>query len=221
MSLVEFAYNSSWHSSIRMTPFEAMYGYNCSTPLSFSDPGNKVEISQQMLERMDQELNKIRQNLREAQKRHKLYYDKNRRPLTFDLGDMVFLKVIPNRTNLMLGRDRRLTPRFAGPFKVIQKIGSLAYKLELPDHVKVHPIFHVSLLKKYVSNPNHVLQETFKLRDDGSLKIEPEVVLDRRVKNLRSRNIVEVLVKWDMYPIEDASWVDLDVLESEYPSFQL
>lgn len=72
-----------------------------------------------------------------------------------------------------------------------------------------------------MSNPNHVLQETFKLRDDGSLKIEPEVVLDRRVKNLRSRNIVEVLVKWDMYPIEDASWVDLDVLESEYPSFQL
>ena len=221
LPLVEFAYNSSWHASIQMTPFEAMYGYNCSTPLNFSDPDNKVEISRQMLERMDLELSKIRQHIKEAQKKQKLYYDKHRRPLSFNSGDLVFLKVTPKRTNLILGRDRRLSPRFAGPFKVVKRVGSLAYQLELPTHVKVHPVFHVSLLKKYVSNPRHVLQENYNLRDDGSLKIQPEVVLDRRVKQLRNRKLVEVLVKWDMYPIEDASWVDLDVLHAEYPSFQL
>ena len=134
---------------------------------------------------------------------------------------MVFLKLVPKRTNLILGRDRRLSPRFAGPFKILKTVGLNAYKLELPTHLKVHPVFHVNLLKKYVANSHHVLQESYNLREDGSLQIKPEYILDRRVKQLRSRSLVEVLVKWDMYPVEDASWVDLDVLQAEYPSFQL
>ena len=97
----------------------------------------------------------------------------------------------------------------------------LNYKLELPAHVKVHPVFHVALLKKYVSNPLHVLHKNYNLRDDGSLTVEPEAILDRRVRQLRNRSIVEVLVKWDLYSVEDATWVDLDVLHAEYPSFQL
>ena len=221
LSLVEFAYNSSWHASIQMSPFEAMYGCNCSTPLNFSDPENKVEVSKQMLERMDLELSKIRRHIKEAQKKQKLYYDKNKRPLSFNEGDLVFLKVIPKRTNLILGKDRRLSPRFAGPFKVLKRVGLLACKLELPAHVKVHPVFHVVLLKKYVSNPLHVLQENYNLRDGGSLTVEREAILDRRVRQLRNRSIVEILVKWDLYLVEDATWVDLDVLHAEYPSFQL
>ena len=159
-----------------MTPFEAMYGYNCATPLNFSDPNNKVEVSRQMLERMDLELSKIRQNIREALKKQKFYYDKNRRPLSFKVGDLVFLKLMPKRTNLILGRDRRLSPCFARPFKILKTVGVNAYKLELPTHLKVHPVFHVNSLKKYVANSHHVLQEeSYNLREDGSLQIKPEV----------------------------------------------
>ena len=96
----------------------------------------------------------------------------------------------------------------------------MAQKL-LPAHVQVHPLFHVALPKKYVSNPLHVLQENYNLRDDGSLTVEPEAILDRRVRQLRNRSIVEVLVKWDLYSVEEATWVDLDVLHAKYPSFQL
>ena len=103
----------------------------------------------------------------------------------------------------------------------MKKIGTLAYEFKLPSHVKVHPVFHVSLLKKYVPNAHHVLQDNSKLQDDASLQLQPEYILDRRVRNLRSRNIVEVLVKWDLYPIEDASWVDLDTFKLEFPLFQL
>ncbi|MCO5576289.1 hypothetical protein L7F22_030098 [Adiantum nelumboides] len=221
LPLVEFAYNSSYHTSIRMTPFEAMYGYNCPTPINFLNSRNKVELSHEMLEKMDNELAKIRGNIREAQKRHKLYYDKKHRVVEYEIGDMVFLKVIPEKFHLILGKDRRLSPRFAGPFKILKRIGSLAYKLELPSHVKVHPVFHVSLLKKYVPNVHHVLQDNSKLKDDGTLSVEPDLVLDRRVKHLRNRDIVELLVKWQNYSVEDASWVDLSVLQSEFPSFQL
>ena len=111
----------------------------------------------------------------------------------------------PKRTTLILGKDKRLTPRFAGPFKILKKIGNLAYRLDLPSHVKAHPVFHVTLLKKYVTNANHVLQETSRLKDDGTLEVHPEIILDRRSRTLRNCDVVEILIKWDIYPIEDAT----------------
>ena len=88
--------------------------------------------------------------------------------------------------------------------------------------MKARPIFHVSLLKKYVANQNHLLQDKSKLKDDATLDVKPEFILDRRVRHLLwNRDIVEILIKWDLYPIEDATWVDLDELHKEYPSFQL
>ncbi|MCO5591417.1 hypothetical protein L7F22_045400 [Adiantum nelumboides] len=209
LPLLEFGYNSYWHASFEMSPFEAMYGSNCVTPLNFSDPKNKkVEVSKPMLEKMDPELAKIRHYIKEAQKKQKQYYDKNKRTLTVEVGDLGFLKVVLKRTNLIFGKDMGFSPRFVGAFKIVKRTASLAYKLKLRTHVKFHPVFHVSLLKKYVANPPHVLQAKYNLRDDGSLKIEPEAILDHRVTQLRSRTLVEVLVKWDMYPVEYASWVD-------------
>lgn len=101
-----------------------------------------------MLESMDRELASIRENIREAQKRHKKYYDKKHRDLEFKLGDMVFLKVVPERSNLSLGVDKRLSPRFAGPFKVLRRVGKLAYKLELPSNIKVPSCFSCKFVEK-------------------------------------------------------------------------
>lgn len=221
LPLIEFAYNSSWHASICMTPFEAMYGYNCLTPVHFSHDANKVDMSREMLRKMDDELSRIKKHIKHAQHRQKFYYDKSKRRVDFKEGDLVFLQVKPKRTTLILGKDKRLTPRFAGPFKILKKIGNLAYRLDLPSHVKAHPVFHVTLLKKYVANANHVLQETSRLKDDGTLEVHPEIILDRRSRTLRNRDVVEILIKWDIYPIEDATWVDVDKLHEEFPSFQL
>ena len=110
-----------------------------------------------MLTKMDEELSKIKKHVKQSQNRQKNYYDKTKRHNQFEEGDLVFLQVKPTRSKLILGKDRRLTPRFAGPFKIMKRVGKLAYHLELPSNVKAHPIFHVSLLKKYVANENHVL----------------------------------------------------------------
>ena len=221
LSLAEFAYNCSWHSSIQMTPFEAIYGQNCYTPVNFADPQNRVEVSKQMLERMDEEVKLIQKSIQRAQDMQKHYYDKKCSFREFQIGEMVFLKVIPKRSNLILGKDRRLSPRFAGPFKILKRVGTLAYQLELPENIKVHPVFHVCLLKSYVANPSHILQDKSRIMEDGTLKVEPQYILDRNTKRLRNRTIEEVLVKWDAYPVEDASWVDLDALLTEFPSFKL
>ena len=181
LPLVEFAYNSSWHASTNMTPFEAMYGYKCLIHAHFSNPSSKVEMSQEMLTKMDEQLSKIKKHVKPAQNREKHYYDKTKRHVQFEEGDLVFLQVKPTRSKLILGKDRRLTPRFAGPFKIMKRVGKLAYHLELPSNVKAHPIFHVSLLKKYVANENHVLQDKSKLKDDATLEFKPEFILDRRV----------------------------------------
>ncbi|KAH7446416.1 hypothetical protein KP509_01G054500 [Ceratopteris richardii] len=240
LPLVEFAYNSAWHASIKMTPFEAMYGYNCLTPPSFLGFPNKVEVSKEMLDKMDEELGKIKKHIKEAQKRQKKFYDLKRRPIEFQVDDMVFLKVNSHRSNLLLGKDHRLSPRYGGRFKVLKKIGSLAYLLELPKHLNVLPVFHVSLFKRYVSNVAHVLQElpkhlnvlelpkhlnvlpvfhvslfkryvsnvahvlqdNYNLKDDGSFELQPEIILDRKERFLRNRSIVEILVKWNSYPVE-------------------
>ena len=91
---------------------------------------------------------------------------------------MVFLKVIPKHSNLILGKDRRLSPRFAGPFKILKRVGTLAYQLELPENIKVHPVFHGCLLKSYVTNPSHILQDKSRIMEDGTLKVEPQYILD-------------------------------------------
>ena len=85
----------------------------------------------------------------------------------------------------------------------------------------MHPVFHVYLLKSYVSNPSHILQNKSGIMEDGTSKVEPQYILDRNMKQLRNRTIEEVLVKWDAYHVEDASWVDLDALLTKFPSFKL
>ena len=150
-------------------------------------------------------MSKIKKHVKQAQNRQKHYYDKTKRHIQFEEGDLVFLQVKLTHFKLILGKDRRLTPHFLGPFKIIKRVGKLAYHLEFPSNVKAHPIFHVSLLKKYVANPNHVLQDKSKLKDDATLDVKRELILDRRVWHLRNTHIVEILMKWDLYPIKDAT----------------
>ena len=218
--LVEFAYNASHQRSIGMSPFKALYGQECLTPLKWIDPMLKVQASKEMLDEMQQQTDLIRFEIQAAQDRQKAYADSHRSEREFEEGDMVFLKVRPKQSSLSLGKFKKLSARYCGLYIITKKVNSQAYALLLPPHIKVHNVFHVSLLKKYVPDDNHILGDEIALvSKDGTLDINPERILQTRQCILRNRTIIKHLIKWKGYPEEDASWEREDSLLNSYPEF--
>ena len=133
---------------------------------------------------------------------------------------MVFLRVRPKRSSLSLGKFKKLIARYCGPYVILKRINDQAYELLLPPHIKVHNVFHVSLLKKYVLDNCQILGDEQPLvSKDGTLHITPERVLQTREHVLRNRTQREYLIKWTCYPKEDASWERDDQLANSYPDF--
>ena len=118
---------------------------------------NKVVLGLELLKEMELELAKIRQNLKVAQETQKIYDDKHRVHREFNFGDHVYLRVKENKGSLKLGSCAKLSPRYCGPFEVLERIGPVSYRLAFPASTRAHNVFHVSLLKKYVHDPNHVI----------------------------------------------------------------
>lgn len=180
----------------------------------------KVQASKEMLDEMQQQTDLIRFEIQAAQDRQKAYADSHRSEREFEEGDMVFLKVRPKRSSLSLGKFKKLSARYCGPYVITKKVNNQAYALLLPPHIKVHNVFHVSLLKKYVPDDNHILGDEIALvSKDGTLDINPERILQTRQRILRNRTIIEHLIKWTGYPEEDASWEREDSLLNSYPEF--
>ncbi|MCO5590471.1 hypothetical protein L7F22_044441 [Adiantum nelumboides] len=220
LPLVEFAYNSSFHTSIGMSPFKALYGHECVSPLNFSNTTIRVEATKKMLEEMGERTKAIRQDIQDAKDRQKHYADQKRSYRKFKQGDKVFLRVRQKRSNLSLGKFKKLSPRYCGPYEVIKVLNDQAYKLKLPEHIKVHDVFHISLLKPYIPNPNHVLDnEQIVMQKQGVLELQPDCILETREMTLRNRTIRVHLVKWKDYPTEDATWEDEVSLCKDFPSF--
>jgi hypothetical protein len=153
-----------------MSPFEALYGRKCNTPVSWDNPADRTVVGPELLREMEDQMIKIKQNLKAAQDRQKSYTDNNRTHREFKVGDHVFLKVKTNRSSLKLGSCAKLAARFCGPFEILERIWPVAYMLALPTSMTVHNVFHVSLLKKYVPDANHVIDWTM-------IQVEPEGVL--------------------------------------------
>ncbi|CAA7028702.1 unnamed protein product [Microthlaspi erraticum] len=149
LSLVEFAYNNSFQASIGMAPFEALYGRPCRTPLCWTQVGERSMYGATYVQETTEKVRVVRLNMKEAQDRQKSYADRRRRELEFQVGDRVYLKMAmlrgPNRSIA----ENKLSPRFMGPFPVVERVGPLAYRLELPEIMKAfHKVFHVSMLRK-------------------------------------------------------------------------
>ena len=157
LPLVEFAYNSSHHQSLGMSPFKAFYGQDCLVPYRFADPNLLVPAAKNTLEEMDRQLRVIRETLKRASDRQKSYADLHRSSRAFEARDKVFLRVKPKRSSLQLGKYKKLAYRYCGPYEILRRIGEQSYELALPTHLHVHNVFHVSLLKTYVANLDHVL----------------------------------------------------------------
>jgi hypothetical protein len=149
----KFSYNNSYQASLKMSPFEALYKRKCRTPLYWDQTEERQFFGPELIQEAEEQVRIIRENLRVAQTRQKSYAD-NRRPLEFEEGDQVYLKVSPLRGMRRFKVKVELSPRFIGPFRVFRRVGEMAYQLELPDNLSdVHNVFHVSQLNKCLHVP--------------------------------------------------------------------
>ena len=156
--LVEFAHDNSYQASIQMAPYEALYGRPCRSPLGWTEVGESSITNPDLIRDTSEKVSLIRQRLLTAQSRQKSYADVRRRSLEFEVGDHVFLKVMPKRGVVRFGKRGKLSPRFIGPFEILKTIGVVAYRLALPPNMTgVHEVFHVSMLRKYTIDPAHVV----------------------------------------------------------------
>ena len=204
-----------------MSPFKALYGQDCLVPYKFADANLPISAAKDTLEEMDRQMQVIRQSLKRASDRQKSYPDLHRSSHTFQIGDKVFLRVKPKRSSLKMGKCRKLSFRYCGPFEVLRRMGEQSYKLTLPPQLHVHDVFDVSLLKKYVPNPGHILDlDDNVIVNQEEFRMEPEHILKIREKQLRNRVLRDVLVQRKGYPAEDASWEDWNKLVAQFPYLQ-
>jgi hypothetical protein len=218
LHLVEFSYNNGYQASLKMSPFEALYGRKCNTPVSWDNPTDRAVVGPELLREMEEKMVRIKQNLKASQDRKKIYVDKGRTHREFKVGDHVFLKVKAKRSSLKLGNCSKLAARYCGSFEILERIGPVAYMLSLPASMCIHNVFHVSLLKKYVPDANHVIDwNVIQVEQEGDFQVQPVAYWIRKIKLLQNRAIGIVKVQWTWYGPEDATWEHEDAMQEEYP----
>ncbi|WVZ93628.1 hypothetical protein U9M48_039593 [Paspalum notatum var. saurae] len=221
LPLAEFAYNNSYKKSLDMAPFEALYGKRCRTPLNWSEPGERVTFGPDLVTQAEAQVKMIHNNLKRAQSRQKSYSDKRRRPLVFEEGDHVYLRVSPMKGVHRFGVKGKLAPRYVGPFKITERCGSVAYRLELPPHLAaVHDVFHVSQLKKCLRVPEEEIDTSqIQIEPDLTYEEHPIKILDQKQRATRRRAINFYKVQWSNHYEEEATWEQEEFLRTKYPGF--
>ncbi|GJZ18413.1 putative reverse transcriptase domain-containing protein [Tanacetum coccineum] len=197
--LVEFSYNNSYHFSVRCAPFEALFSRKCRSPIMWAEVREGQLIGPELEQETTEKILQIKDRLKAARDRQKSYADKRRKPLEFSVGDCVLLKVSPWKGVIRFGKKGKLAPRFVGPFEIIEKVGPVAYQLDLPEELNgVHDTFHVSNRKKCLVDPT--LQVPLdEIRVDAKLNFveEPMKILEREFKKLKRSRIAIVKVRWN------------------------
>ena len=157
--LIEFSYTNSYHSSIDMLAFEALYGRKCRLPLYWDGVGERIITGSELVQATIKMMALVRERLKTAQDRQKSWADLKRRPLEFQEEDKLYLRISPMRGVMQFGKRGKLSARYVGLFEILDRVGELAYKLALPPSLsRVHNVFHVLQLRKYVFNPSYILE---------------------------------------------------------------
>ncbi|KAD4385368.1 hypothetical protein E3N88_25536 [Mikania micrantha] len=154
-----------------------------------------------------------------ARDRQKSYADKRRKPLEFQVGDRVLLKVSPWKGVIRFGKRGKLSPRYVGPFEILKRIGPVAYQLKLPDELSgVHDVFHVSNLKKCLSDETLIVPlEEIQVDEQLRFIEEPAEIMDREVKQLKQSKIPIVKVRWNSRRGPEFTWEREDQMMKKYP----
>ena len=158
LPLVEFTYNNSYQASIQMAPYEALYGRSCRSLICWTEVGASSITAPDLIRDTSKKVSLIRQHLLTARRWQKSYADVRHRPLEFDVGDHVFLKVTPKKGVVRFDKRGKLSPGFIRPFEILERVGTVAYRLALPPSMSgVHEVFHVPMLQRYTQDPAHVV----------------------------------------------------------------
>ena len=145
----EFSYNNSYQASLKMAPFEALYGRRCRTPLMWDEVGDRQLFGPDLIKESEEKVKLIRDRLKVAQSRQKSYADSKHKEITYEIGDRVYLRVSPLQGVKRFGVKGKSALRFVGLYQILERMGEVAYKLELPEGLSgVHDVFHVSQLNK-------------------------------------------------------------------------
>ena len=202
-----------------MAPFEALYGRPCRSPFCWTEVGESSITGPDLIRDTSEKVILIRQRLLMAQSRQKSYAEVRRRPLEFEVGDHVFLNVMPRRGVVRFSKRGKLSPRFIGPFEILERIGTVAYLLALPPSMSgVHEVFHVSVLRKYTPDPAHVVDwGQIEVDIDGTFEEGPMSILDSRDQVLRRKAVRLVRVLWQHYGVEESTWEREDTMRATYP----
>ena len=219
LPLVEFAYNNSFQATIGMAPYEALYGRKCRSPVHWDEAGERQYLGPEMVDEATEAIRKIQKRMETAQSRQKSYADKKRRPLEFAIGDKVFLKISPMKGITRFRKRGKLNPRFIGPFEILERIGQVAYRLALPPSMSgVHDVFHISMLRKYIADPTHILQHPeIEYTPDLRQEVRPVKILDTRVNELRNKTLRLVKVQWSGRLTQEATWERESEVRDQYP----
>ncbi|GJS16115.1 putative reverse transcriptase domain-containing protein [Tanacetum coccineum] len=219
LPLVEFSYNNSYHASIKAAPFEALYGRKCRSPICWTKVREAQILGPELIQETTKKIIQIKQRMQAARDRQKSYADLKRKPMEFQVGDKVMLKVSPWKGVVRFGKRGKLNPRYVGPFKVIERVGEVAYKLELPEELsRVHNTFHVSNLKKcHADEPLAVPLDGLNLDDKLHFVEEPVEIVGREVKRLKRSRIPLVKVRWNSKRGPEFTWEREDQFKKKYP----
>ncbi|KAJ9559068.1 hypothetical protein OSB04_013682 [Centaurea solstitialis] len=222
LAWAELSYNTSYHSSLKCSPFRILYGRDPPPLVRYKESSARFPAVEQELLRREEIWDEARMQLLKAQCRMKQRADLKRKEVSFVVGDWVFLKLRPYRMkSLVRGNNPKLVARFYGPYRILEKIGLVAYKLELPNSARIHPVFHVSQLRQAVGQCNSSKDFPTQITEDLELLAEPEDILDVRVLEGGDAGQLEVLVKWKGLPEFEASWEVLEALVQQFPDHHL
>nr|GEZ24992.1 putative reverse transcriptase domain-containing protein [Tanacetum cinerariifolium] len=219
LPLVEFSYNNSYHTSIKVAPYEALYGRKRRSPVCWAEVGESQLTDPEMIQETTEKIILIKQRIQATQDREKSYADRKRKPMKFEVGDRVMLKVSHWKRVIRFIKRGKLNLRYIGPFKVLAKVGDVAYRLELPRELsRVHHTFNVSNLKKcYADEPLVMPLEGVHIDDTLQFMEEPVEIMEREIKRLKQSRIPLVKVRWNSRRGPEFTWEREDSFKQKYP----